>query len=93
MGVAIPLRGMGQAQIDCRLVRVAAAAGPGTGPGGTGAGDGDDGRGQSFYLFPPAHLPHLLELAPAQGGVRNKGYLLTSVFSVNVLNLQVSECV
>jgi len=91
VGVAIPLRGMGQAQIDCRLVRVA-AGGPG-GPGGPGAGDGDDGRGQSFYLFPPAHLPHLLELAPAQGGVRNKGYLLTSVFSVNVLNLQVSECV
>ena len=66
---------MGETQFDCRLTR-------------TTSGTTATSNEQSFFLFPPAQLPHLVELSPSQGGIKNKGYLLSAVFSLNMLNLQ-----
>ena len=67
---------MGETQFDCRLTRTT------TGTPTTTTNE------PSFHLFPPAQLPHLVELSPSQGGIKNKGYLLSTVFSLNMLNLQ-----
>ena len=69
--------GMGETQFECRLTRTSSST-----TTTTAANEA------SFHLFPPAQLPHLVELSPHQGGIKNKGYLISTVFSLNMLNLQ-----